>query len=141
MLPSSHSAAAFSRPSLSKRHISDTTISPSVALPSKSALAIRNSTSNSPNVFRGIAGAKSPIVPYSPPTRSIASDASACSTQRAPSLDVSMSPPSTPTLENFAAREGTDVQVLRMRAQRLEELAKDAQQRLQAETQALQQVV
>jgi hypothetical protein len=52
-----------------------------------------------------------------------------------------MSPPSTPTLENFAAREGTDVQVLRMRAQRLEELAKDAQQRLQAETQALQQVV
>ena len=52
-----------------------------------------------------------------------------------------MSPPSTPTLEIVAAREGTDVQHLRMRAQRLEELAKDAQQRLQAETQALQQVI
>ena len=33
LLPHSHSAAAFSRPTLSKRHVSDASISPSVALP------------------------------------------------------------------------------------------------------------
>jgi hypothetical protein len=52
-----------------------------------------------------------------------------------------MSPPTTPSaLEIVAVRESADVKQLRIHAQRMEELAKEAQQRLQAEVQALQQV-
>jgi hypothetical protein len=75
----------------------------------------------------------------------VASAASSRSTQCAPSLDTSLSPPSTPTLEitstsTASSRDVADSRLLRSHALRLETLASDAQQRLEAESRALRQV-
>jgi hypothetical protein len=147
MQPNSRAANSSARPNQIKQPIYGTSISPSISLPSKAAPSIRNLSlaSTSPQILRATAGAKSPLFPFSPPTSSLASAASSRSTQRAPSLDASFSPPSTPNLEiesasSTSSRDIADVRRLRSHVMRLESLTKDAQQRLEAETQALRQV-
>lgn len=131
-----------------KRPVSSASISPTTTLPSRAARIIRTSSfaSASPQILRATAGAKSPLLAFSPATGSD-SAASSRSTQRAVSLDTSLSPPSTPTFENASTtssaasnRDGVEVRQLRAHMLRLENLASDAQQRLHAETQALQEV-
>jgi hypothetical protein len=127
-----------------KRPTSSTSISPTTTLPSRAA-RVKNAPSfmsTSPQILRATAGAKSPLLPFSPATDSAASATSSRSTQRAASLDTSLSPPSTPCFESISTSSSSnrDGVALRAHALRLENLASDAQQRLHAETQALQQV-
>lgn len=147
MHSNSRSSATASRASQIKPPVPSISISPSTARPLRDSLYIRNSllASTSPQILRATAGVKSPLVAFSPAGSSVASAASSRSTQRAPSLDTSLSPPSTRALENISplpscSRDITDVRRLRSHALRLEALAAEAQQRLQAETQALKQV-